>query len=207
MSTTDTAYRPTRGDTLGIWIFMVAGAAIVAWGAIVAIGRITEVVNGERITATARFRHLEVQAPIGPGGSSVPLQVDAATVVTDHLSPAGFGAAIVAAILGFAVVATVVTCLMLLARNSLRGRIFSRSNTRLLTAAGMTALVGFGIVPAFDGMVANDAVSKLAAGGFDRYAVFVAEPLPFILLAFAFAIVATAYTIGARLQKDAEGLV
>lgn len=200
-------YRPTPGDRVGIAIFMIAGVAIVAWSGIAAAGRIMQVLLGESIPATARFIGVRIEVPIGPDDSNVPMLLDSATVTATHLSPAGFTAAIIAAVLGFGTIVTVVACLMLLARNTLRGRIFGRSNTRLFTAAGMTALVGFGLAPVFDGMVSNDIVSKLADDDFHGYAVLTAEPLPFVLLAFAFGIVATAYTVGSRLQRDTEGLV
>lgn len=205
--TSPAEYRPSTGDRIGIVVFMAAGAAIVAWSAIAAVMRVVHVLLGEDIPATANFRGLEVEAPIGPGGAMLPVRIDTATVTVSQLSPAGFGAAIIAQVILFGTVATVVVCLMLLARNSLRGRIFGRGSTRLVTAAGMTALLGFGLAPVFEGMVANDAIARLSQGDFDDYAILTVEPLPFVLLAFAFSIAATAYTIGARIQRDAEGLV
>lgn len=71
----------------------------------------------------------------------------------------------------------------------------------------MTALVGFGVVPVFEGMVSNDIVSSLSDGEFHGYAIVAIQPLPFVLAAFAFGIVSTAYTVGARIQRETEGLV
>lgn len=205
--TTTNAHRPSLGDRIGIVIFMVAGAAIVIWSGIAATLRIMQVLLGEDVQAVARFVDVEVEVPIGPGGSTVPMMLDSATVTATHLSASGFGAAIASAALGFVVVTTIVVCLILLARGSLRGLIFSRGNTRLLVTGGMAALIGFAIVSMLDQMVANDILSSLSADDFSGQAMFVAEPMPFVLLAFAFGIVATAYTIGARMQRDQEGLI
>lgn len=200
-------FRPSLGDRIGILIFMVAGIAIVAWSAIVAVARIYEVLLGENIQASVSLMGTTVQVPVGETGTTIPMEIDTAFVTATHLTSAAFGAAILAAVLGFAVIAAVVTCLLLLARNSLRGKIFSRGNTRLVLIAGMTALVGFGLIPVLDGMVADDIVHSISGGNFTGNALFVANPLPFVLLGFAFGIVATAYTIGARMQRETEGLV
>lgn len=200
-------YRPSTADRIGIWIFMIVGAAIVIWSAIAAAGRIVQVLRGEGIPASAHLIDIEAFAPIGPDGAMLPVQVDTATVIATELSIAGFGAAILGPIVLFATIATVVICLTLLGRNSLRGQIFGRTNTRLLTAVGLTALVGFGISPVIDGMVANDAITRLSDGDFTGYAVLVAQPLPFVLIAFTFGIVGTAYTVGAKIQRETEGLV
>jgi len=200
-------YRPSLGDRIGIIVFIVAGVAIVAWSAVAAASRIVHVLLGEDIPATARFIGVEAEAPIGPGGAMLPVQVQTATVTATHLSSAGVGGAILGQVILFGTIATVVVCLILLARNSLRGRIFSRGNTRLVTATGMTALAGFGLAPVFEGMVANDTIARLSERSFHDYAIVTVEPLPFVLLAFAFGIVSTAYTIGARIQRETEGLV
>lgn len=204
---THTHCRPSTADRIGIWIFMIVGAAIVIWSAIATASRISQVLRGEGVPASAHLIDIEALAPIGPEGAMLPVQIDTATVIATELSVAGFGAAILGPVVLFATIATVVTCLTLLGRNSLRGHIFSRTNTRLVTTVGLTALVGFGIAPVIEGMVANDAITRLSAGDFTGYAVLAAQPLAFVLIAFAFGIVGTAYTIGARIQRETEGLV
>lgn len=128
-------YKPSTADRVGIIIFMVIGAGIVIWSGVVAVMRIVEVLAHEPIRATARFFGVETDLPIGPDGAPVPVSVDTAVVTGTELSSAGFGAALIAAVLGFLVTTTVVVCLTLLARNSLRGRVFGCANTALFTAA------------------------------------------------------------------------
>lgn len=208
MNTTQTSeYLPSPGDRAGIIIFMIAGIAIIAWSLVATISRIFQLLLGENIQARVSLFGTTVDVPVDGTTTTIPMEIDTAFVTATHLTSAAFGAAVIAATLSFAVITTVVVCLLLLARNSLRGRIFSRNNTRVVVIAGMTALVGFGLIPVFEGMVGSDIVFEASGGTFTQSAIFVAEPLPFILLAFAFGIIATAYTIGARMQRDQEGLV
>ncbi len=206
-SRTALPFRPSLGDRIGIVVFIVVGIAIVVWTAFATIGRIAQAIAGTGIPASANLIGVEAEAPIGPGGSMLPVHIDRATVTATELSSAGLGGAILGQLTLLGTITTVVVCLILLARNSLRGKIFSRNNTRLIAATGMTALLGFGLGPVFEGMVANDTISRLSDGDFTNYAILTIEPMPFVLLAFAFAIVATAFTVGARIQRDTEGLV
>ena len=200
-------YRPSIGDRIGIIFFMIIGLALVAWSAIASALYIADVVGGKRIEAMVSLVDTTVDVPVGNSGATVPMSIDSATVSADQLSGIAFGTAIISAVLGFAVVTTIVICLSLLARNSLRGKIFSRGNTRLVVAAGMTALAGFGLTSVLDRMVGNEVLLSMHSDALENVAVLTAEPMPFVLLAFAFGIVATAYTIGARMQRETEGLV
>ncbi|MFW1123211.1 hypothetical protein ACEV8Z_24580, partial [Vibrio parahaemolyticus] len=67
---------------------------------------------------------------------------------------ASLWALVIAEALLAAVVVTVVVLLLLLVADILRGRIFSRRNTTLVSAAGIVALVGLAGVPFFQNMVA-----------------------------------------------------
>ncbi len=206
MQTTGT-YKPSRGDRVSIVAFLVAGAAIIAWSIFATVMRVREVLAGTNVPVEASFIDLDAQAPIGPNGTMVPVQIDSAIVTVPHLTQPGLGAAILAPLVFAITVSVVVTCLIVLGRNALYGRIFSAGNTRLVATAGVTALVGFGIVPAVEGAVAASAIEELSDGTFHGFALLVAEPMLFVLLAFAFAIVITAYAVGARMQRDQEGLV
>lgn len=208
MSSTDPLnYRPSIGDRIGILFFMALGLALVIWSAIGSAMYITDVVRGAPIEATVSLVHTSIDVPLGAAGHTIPMKLDTASVTADHLTGAAAGTAVVSAILGFVVITAIVICLSLLARNSLRGKIFSRGNTRLLVGAGMTALAGFGLTSIFDRMVGNEILLSLGNGSLDNIAIMTANPLPYVLLAFAFGIVATAYTIGARMQRETEGLI
>lgn len=200
-------YRPSKADRVGIWAFMLIGISIILWSAFAMGARIMHVLLGEDVPVTAHLLGLESHAPIGPGGATIPLQIETATVTTRQLSTAAFGTAIAEQIVLFLTIATVVVCLILLARNTLRGQIFGRVNTALVVTAGLTAIIGFGVTPMLSSIVANDTLARISDGDFTDHAVFVAEPMPLVLTAFVVAIVATAYSIGARMQRDQEGLI
>ncbi len=200
-------FRPSVGDRVGIMFFMVLGFALVVWSGISSAMYITRVVRGQEIWATVGFVNTVVDVPVGEAQTMVPMNIDTANIAVDQLTGAAFGTAIVSSLLHFAVIAALVTCLFLLATNSLRGRIFSRGNTRLVIGAGMAALVGFGLTSVLDRMVGNEVLLSLGGGSLENVAVMTADPMPFVLIAFAFGIIATAYTVGARMQRETEGLV
>ncbi|MCS0498498.1 hypothetical protein [Protaetiibacter mangrovi] len=103
-------------------------------------------------------------------------------------------------------VVTVVTCLAYLARSVFAGRVFGPGNSRLVGTAGIVGLVGFAVVPFFGNMGANAAFAQISDGTFDNV-VMAIQPFPFILAAFAVALITTVFVVGERLQRDAEGLV
>lgn len=204
---TATPYRPSRADAVGIVIFMVVGAGILLWTAIGSVGRIMRVLLGEDLPVTARFVDTRVNAPVGPGGAPVPVELDTATLTAGELPGASVVAAILEPSVMLVTVATAIVCLLLLARNILRGRVFSQGNTVLVSVAGITGIVGFSLVPMLSNMVANGAVARMSDSGFENTAVLAVEPFPVVIAAFVFAIVATAFTVGNRLQHETEGLV
>ncbi len=205
--TTATEYRPSFGDRIGIAIFMVAGLAIVAWSAIAAIARIMEVLLGENVPVLAEFVDTRADAPIGPGGAPVPVTLDTAYVVAEQLPAPSVVAALIEPAIAFLTVATVVICLILLARNILRGRIFGRGNTALVSTAGFTGLIGSALPPFFGNMVANGAIADISDRSFDNTVVLSVDLFPYVIGAFIVAIVVTAFGVGDRLQRETEGLV
>jgi len=99
-----------------------------------------------------------------------------------------------------------VSCLTLLSRNILRGRVFGKANTRIVTIGGMIGLLGAAASRFFDNMLANAAMAQLTDGPTDT-AVMSIEPFTFILAAFALSVIGTVFVVGARLQHETEGLV
>lgn len=200
-------YRPSRGDRVGIVIFMIAGAGLVIGSGISAVLRIWQVLRGDEVAVRVQPINLTVQAPLGPEGAPVPLQVDTGTVLTSPLPEAAVGVEILGQIIRFGTIATITICLLLLAQHVFQGRVFSRRNTRLATAAGIVGITGFAVATALTGTVGGTALFELGAGSSEGFVFMVADPTLYILGGFALAVVLTAFTIGSRLQRDAEGLV
>jgi hypothetical protein len=197
---------PSRADSIGIWAFMVAGIAIVAWAAVSAAMRIAQALTADEVRVLGEFAGTPAEAPIGPEGAPVAVELDRAFLFTDELPVASLVSLVLAEVVFAATVAVVVTCLVLLSASTLRGRVFSRRNTRLVATAGGTGLIGAAAVPFFGNMAANGAFARISDGTFDNV-IMAVDLMPFVLGAFIVAIIGTAFSIGERLQRDTEGLV
>jgi len=199
--------RPSALDRVGIVLFMVAGAAIILVAGIRSGGRIMQLLLGEDVPVAASFPGTPVEAPIGPDGSAVQLQLDSAVITLRQMSPLGFWSGILEQVLYFGSLTTVVVCLMLLSRNILRGRVFSRGSTALVVTAGLVGLAGAAFVPFFHGLMGAEALLSVAGDELDGFIIATVEPFSLVIIAFVIAVVSTAYTVGARIQRDTEGLV
>lgn len=199
------AHRPSRGDRGAIWLFIIAGAAIVIWTIVGAVLRCVELLSAGPVPVHAEFIDTVVDAPIGEGGAAVPVSLESAVLSVDALPAASVVAGVLGQIALVVTTATIVLCLVLVSRGMLRGEVFSRRNTTLVSVAGITGLVGVAAVRFFGNMVANGAIAAL--GDFDDNAILTIEPFPFVIAAFVVAVVGAAFSIGDRLQRDTTGLV
>ena len=199
-------YRQGKGDAAALWAFMVAGVAIIIVAVVAAVIRIVEVLPNRDVVVTASLAGTSARAPIGPGGSMVPVRLDGAEVTVDSLPAASLGALVIQQGVGAIVISVVVGCLLWVAASVLRGTMFSRTNTVLITTAGLSALFGWAIWSFFGTMVSNGALARLSDRDFDGAVVSI-SPLPYVLGAFATAIVATAFAVGDRMRRDTAGLV
>jgi hypothetical protein len=197
---------PSRADTVGIWAFMVVGIGIVAWAVIGATMRIAEALTSRDVRVLAEFSGTPAEAPIGPGGAPVTVELDRAFLFTDELPGASLVALVLAEIVFALTVAGVVACLVLLSASTLRGQVFSRRNTRLVGTAGTIGLLGAAAVPFLGNMAANGAFARISEREFDNV-IMAVDLMPFVLGAFVVAIISTAFAVGERLQRDTEGLV
>jgi len=207
-----TSPRPTsrvlsRGDTASFWFFVVAGVAIAIWAVIRSIANIVAAAPNENVRVAAPFLDTVAQAPIGRDGAPVPVELSGGVITAPSLPPASLWALFIAEGLFAAVVVTVVTLLLLLTADILRGRIFSRRHTALVSAAGMVTIVGVAGVPFFHNMVANGAIAWLSGGTYDRGAIQLIDLPSLIGIAFVAGLAGTVFAVGDRLQRDTEGLV
>ena len=200
-------YRPRAADRVGIWIFMIAGVAIIAWSASAGLMRIMQLLLGEDVPFLVRFPDTQVETPLGPGGSPVALQLDSAYIAVRRMTPLGFWSGILEQLLFLAALVTVIVCLLLLARKALRGEVFSRGSTTLVAVSGVVGLIGFGLSPLFGGLAGAEALLGAAGDELDGFVVFTLEPLHFVIAAFVIALVVNTYTVGARIRRETEGLI
>lgn len=203
-STADRARTLSRGDTISLALFVIAGVGIAAWTTWNAAVRIAELAGGGAVQVLVEFVDTTADARIG--ATTLPVELDRGAVTVEGLGTMGTVSGILGQLAFGITVIVVVACLILLSRNILRGRVFSRANTRIVAIGGGVGLVGAAAAHFFDNMLSNAAMAQTIDGPFDT-AVISIEPFTFVLAAFAIAVVGSAFVVGDRLQKDTEGLV
>jgi hypothetical protein len=206
MTTTTPLYRPSKGDVVSMWAFLAAGAAIAVWAVVSAVLRIIEVLPNRDVQLAADFAGTVAQAPIGPDGAPLPVVLDRAIITAETLPTLSLVALVAEPVAAATTVVVVITCLVLLGWSVTRGVVFSRRNTRLVTTAGFTGLVGYAVVPFFANMAANGAFAEVSDQTFDNVVIAV-DLAPFLLLAFIAALAGVVFSIGERMRRDTEGLV
>lgn len=196
----------SRGDIGALSLFLVLGAVIAVWTLVQSIIRIVEVIPGRDVPVYADFAGTQAQAPIGPGGALVPVELSSAFITAAELPVASVWALVIEQLVLIVTVLTVVSCLLLLTWSFMRGRIFSRRNTVLVAIAGSVGLIGFVLAPFFGNMGANGAFARISDYGFDNV-ILTVQPLPLIFIAFVAALAGTVFSVGERLQRETDGLI
>ncbi|KQR21566.1 hypothetical protein [Microbacterium sp. Leaf151] len=197
----------SRGDTWSFLLFIVAGVAIAAWAVIRSIGNIVAAVGNRDVRVPIEFLDTVAQAPVGPDGAAVPVELTGAVVTAPSLPIASLWALFLGEGLFAATVVTVVVLLLVLCVGILRGHIFSRRHTVLVTSVGVIALVGAFGVPFFHNMVANGALAWLSDRTYDRGLTQQIDLPVLIAIGFVAGLSSTVFAVGDRLQRDTEGLV
>ena len=205
---TSTSFRRfmSRADAAAMIVFMLAGAGIALTTLISAVVRISEVLSDQQVALFARFWETVVQVQIDPDVTSLPVDLDTGWFTTATVPAVSVVLLVVQQVVLALGVGSVIACLLLVAWSVLRGRVFGRTNTRLVTAAGIAGLLTLAVVPLLGDMAASEAFDEIAAGRLDYVAISV-DIFPLILTALVAALATTVFTMGERLQRDTEGLV
>ncbi len=196
----------TRGDGIALVVLALAGAVIAAWAVVAAVLRTIEVLRNAAVPVLAVFEGTPGLAPIGVDGAEVPVVLEQAIITVPALQPAAVGALVIQQVIGAGAIVTVVVCLLLIAVSVLRGRVFSRRNTALVSTAGIVGLLGVALHPFFGNMGANGAFALLSEGTFDNVVMSV-DLGTLLVLAFVSGLLSTVFAVGHRLQRETEGLV
>jgi len=198
--------RLSRGDRVSMWILIAAGAAIAVATAVFGGIRIVEVLGNDDVRVLGEFAGTTAEAPIGPDGALVEVELDRAVLTVPSLPVAGVGALVIQQLALVATTWTLVIALGIVTVSAMRGRTFSRRNTRLVMTAGIVGLLGYAAVPFFGNMGANAAFARISDRTFDNVIMSV-DVFPFVLGAFVAALAGTVFVVGDRLRREAEGLV
>ena len=193
----------STGDRFALVMFIVGGALIAAWVTIAAIVRIVELARGVNVPVLIEF--VGQNATVPTGESSLPVAIDRGTIIADTLPVMAIIPGILGQLALIVTVVVVVVATILLSRRVLSGQVFGRRSTALVVTAGITGLVGFAAVRFFDNMLVMATVAAVSPDLSN--AIITVELFPFMLAAFIIATIATAFSIGDRLQRETEGLV
>jgi hypothetical protein len=194
----------STGDTVALALFAIIGVGIAVTSIWMAALRIAELASGGEVQVLAEF--IDAPAQATSGEETLALLVDRGVVTVSDLMPTGVVFGILGQIAFVLTIDGVVICLLALSRNLLRGTVFSRVNTGLVMGGGILGLVGAAASRFFDNILANTAIAQLTDGSFGT-AVLTVEPFPYLLAAFALAIIGTVFVVGDRLRRETEGLV
>jgi len=195
-----------RGDATALWVFVGAGIAIAGFTLVASTLRIIELLGNNQVPVPAVFTGTIAQAPIGPDGAPIDVRLDRAILTVPSLPVASVGAGILEAVITALATIAVVTLLTVLCRRLMRGQIFSRQNTRIVAAAGITWVGAAALAPFFGNMVANGGFARLSNRTFDN-ALMSLDLSTLIAGAFAAAFVASVFAVGDRFRRETEGLV
>lgn len=195
-----------RADISALWFFIAAGVAFAGLITAKSIQRIVEVLPNKNVSVPAWFVDTMANAPIGPDGTDVAVQLDRAILLVPEVQQIVLWTIVIQEVLLILTVVVVTASLVWLTRNIMRGTFFSRTNTVLIAVAGGVGLVGYAAVPFFGNMAANGAFAVLSDYTFDN-ALITIDPFTFIVIAFFVALLGTIFSIGERMQRDTEGLI
>lgn len=207
MTTPSDHYRVlSRGDMIASSVFFIAGAAFIVTSIVGAVSTAVGLLGDSAPRVFAQFSETPAEAPIGPDGSSVTVQLDSAYLLPGQLPIASVVALILEQVVIVAAVTTVVTTLLLVMWSILRGRVFGRRNTSLVGTAAVAAVVGVVLAPFFGNMGANGAFAAISQGDFSNV-ILSANLAQLFGITFLGALGTTVFMVGDRMQRDTEGLV
>lgn len=160
---------------------------------------------GGGLSFVAPFMGETAMLPIGPDGAPTPVRVQQATIEAPDTPAVSVASHVIEVVGGAAAMVAIIACLTWLCLNIARGRVFDRKNERLLSFCALAAGLGWGITLLFGTMTINGAFASISDRDYDNVLAEVSfTPL---IATFVFGVLAAAFRIGARLQKDTEGLV
>jgi hypothetical protein len=182
----------------------VLGAAAAVITVVRAVLRILEIAPNRNVPVAAHFE-IPATMPIGPGGSDVDVIADRVILSVSDMPPITLWSLILAEVFYAIAAVAVVLCLCLVIRNIIRGQAFSAGTVGLVGTATLVLGVGWILVWLFTTMGANGGASALA--GEPGLNVNAQIDFTFVFALAAMGALTSAFQIGHKLQRDAEGLV
>lgn len=205
MKTTAPGSTMSLSNRADIYATIGVGIIVAVFTIVTTTLRIISIVPNLDIPVLVPFADTTADLPIGPGGSLVTVAVETATVTASHLAATTVVSLVLSEIVGALTVLAVTTLICLLCRNMLSGTMFSRTNSRLVTASSFTIVVGWGLGTILTTMGVNGTFGALSDYSYDNV-IFTMNWLPFVF-AMTLGALALAFRAGERMQRDTDGLV
>jgi hypothetical protein len=189
-----------------LWSVVIVGAVAVVWNLIVLTRGVARLLPNREVDVTVLLSGVELDLPIGPGGTAVAAQVASADVPVSDL-PVFVHALALGAVVVVPIATIAITLLVLaLCRNLIAGRFFSSTATHIITAISLVIAGAWLLQLGCAVMTSNWALAQIADP-----AVADAAGRPFsytpILVSMAVGALAAVFKAGERMQRDTEGLV
>ncbi|GAA2826556.1 hypothetical protein FB468_1489 [Leucobacter komagatae] len=202
-------YRPNKADrvTLVVLLAIVLLAAVERTSTY--IYRLAELHATGSHTVPVKTYGLHATAELHDttSGTPFPIDVSAGSVTVDRLTSIETGYLTAQHTVAYIATLAVVTALILLGRNTFRGRVFSRANTAILFVGATLGAAGYFFSSLLQQMASNELIHRLSEGNLEVWMLASGNPTPVLLGTLAFTVVLFAYAVGARLQRETEGLV
>jgi len=195
----------SKWDDAALKLAIVFGIAAAAWTVFEAVQRIIRIVPNRDVPVTAAFADSTATMPIGPGGAEVEVIPTQVTLSVSDMPPITLWSLILAEVAYALAVVTVIALVCLVIRNITRGAAFAPRTVGYIGSATIVLGVGWIVTWLFRTMGANGGSAALADGSPVNTA-FAIEPVLFFAIA-SMGVLAAAFQIGGKLQRENEGLV
>ena len=195
----------SRWDDAALKFGIVLGAAAAIWTVVQAVQRIIRIAPNRDVPVTAAFADSTATLPVGPGGTEVEVIPTQVVLSVSDMPGITLWSLILAEVVYALAVVTVIALVCLVIRNVTRGKAFAPQTVGYIGSS--TIVVGFGWILTwlFRTMGANGGAAALA-GESPANTAFGIEPVVIFAIA-SMGVLAAAFQIGGKLQRENEGLV
>jgi hypothetical protein len=181
-----------------------AAAAVGVLEAVFLIGRVAGLAGGDTTTLAGVRLAEPISADVGGTSAVVSAEYDTVTLVIAGLSDGARGALIAASVLSALLTIGICAVLAWLCLRVFVGKPFVRSATAGIGIVAILVLLAGLVAPLLRGIASTEAVIQVGADDALLIAELDLAPLGW---AFALIVVAAAFEIGQRMQRDTESLV
>lgn len=195
----------SKWDDAALKFGIVMGAAAAIWTIVQAVQRIIRIAPNRDVPVTAAFADSTATMPVGPGGTEVEVIPTQVVLSVSDMPGITLWSLILAEVVYALAVVTVIALVCVVIRNVVRGKAFAPQTVGYIGASTIVVGVGWILTWLFRTMGANGGAAALA-GESPVNTAFGIEPVVIFAIA-SMGVLAAAFQIGGKLQRENEGLV